>query len=447
MNAELRKLFDKKGSIVAQMEAVGKVVKDGKQEKLTDEQRTQLRNWNSELGEIDKQIEDQEILQRASAARGVKEGNDITREDEEKRGKEVRFHDFKGMKEDEIAEQRIKVWNKSQSQGVATLDEEERSIYNVIERDTKIFDKWIRNQRLSSEEFSHLEKRALSHVTNTAGEYLIPEGFAGRIIEREKFISQLMNFAFIQNTATGNDIPFPTGDDTSNIGELLAENTEAAVQDLAFGVKTAKAYVFSTKSMRVPNQLLQDNGVNLQAYIGRTFGNRVARIKNQYFTTGTGTSQPEGYVTGATQGKVTASATAFTATELMHLEHSVDVAYRNGNCAWAMHDNIILAIKELSVTSNPVKPIWLASLQVGQPDRILGYRYFINNDMAPALTTGAKTIVFGDWESFMIRQVNGYSLQRLNELYALHNQVAFIGFSRADSRVLQAQGLKYLEMT
>jgi HK97 family phage major capsid protein len=447
MNAELRKLFDKKGQIVKQMEDIGKPVKEGKQEKLTEEERTKLRNWNNDLVEIDKQIEDQEILSRASAALGVEEGNNITRTDEEKRGKEMRYADFKGMKDEEVGEYRNQVWNKSHEKGIDSLSEEERSVYNVIERDTKIFEKWMRNRRLSQDEQIYLEKRALSHVTNTAGEYLIPEGFAGKIIERMKFISQLQNWALIQNTATGNDIPFPTGDDTSNTGELLAENTEAAEQDETFGVKTAKAYVFSSKSMRVPNQLIQDNAVNLEAYIARTFANRIARIENSYFTTGTGSSQPEGYVTGATQGKVTASATAFTALELMELEHSLDVAYRTQKCAFAMHDNIILEIKELSVTTDPIKPIWLPSLAVGQPDRILGYRYFINNSMASSLTTGSKPIVFGDWESFMIRRVNGFTLQKLSELYAKYNQVAFIGFSRSDSRVLQPQGLKYLETT
>lgn len=447
MNAEQRKLFDKKGQIIAQMEAIGKPVKEGKQEKLTEEERTKLRNWNNDLKEIDSQIEDQEILSRASAQRAVEEGNNITRTDEEKRGKEIRFADFKGLKSDEVTQERSKVWTKTSTHGLASLNEEERMVYNVIERDNKIFDKYIRGRKLTPDEQNLLEVRALSGVTDAAGAYTIPEGFSGYIIERLKFISEVNAYADTMTTASGNPIPFPTNDDTSNVGEQLGENTEAAEQDMTFGVKNVGAYTFSTKYMRVPNQLIQDNAVNLEAYIGRQFSNRIARIENQRLTTGNGTTQPEGYITGATQGKVTASTSVFTALELIQLEHSVDKAYRNNGCAWAMHDNIIVEIKELSVTTDPIKPIWLPSLSAGTPDKILNYKYFINNDMASASTTGEKIIAFGDFKNFMIRRVNGFALQRLTELHALYNQTTFIGFSRMDSKVLQSQAIKYLEVS
>lgn len=450
MNQELRKLYDEKGKIVSQMQQLGDKVKRGDKPKLDEEDRAQLRKWDEELKSISKQIEDHEILARAAAEQIVKQENEITKRELEEK-KEVKFADFRGLKEAEIAERRSEVWNKAQKNGLSSLDEEERSVYNVVDRDNKIYRKWLRKgeKGLNAEERQILEARALSHVTEASGAYTIPEGFAGYIIERLKFISQINEWAMTQSTATGNDIPYPTNDDTSNVGELLAENTEAGEQDMSFGQIIAKAFVFSTKYMRVPNQLIQDNGVNLEEYIARQFALRVARIENQYFTTGSGTSQPQGYVTGATQGVVSASASAFTADELMQLEHSLDIAYRSNRnrVAWAMHDSIILEIKKLSVTTNPIKPIWIPSLSSGQPDTILGYRYFINNDMASSLTSGAKPIVLGDWDSFLIRRVNGFALQRLVELHALYNQTTFVGFSRSDSRVLQPNGLKYLEMT
>lgn len=446
MTAELRKLYDKKGQIVKQMEDVGKPVKEGRQEKLTDEQRTQLRNWNNDLKDLDKQIEDLNILSEVEAQRSVAEGNEVTKREEQGK-KEVRFADFKGMDDGQVWEQRNKVWTKSQTQGITAFTEEERAIYNVIERDNKVFDKYIRGRKLTAEDMQALQTRALSHTNDAAGAYTIPEGFSGYIIEKMKFISEVNQHAETMSTSSGNPIPFPTNDDTGNIGEQLAENTEAAEQDTTFGVKNLGAYTFSTKYMRVPNQLIQDNAVNLEAYIANIFAKRIARIENQRLTTGNGTTQPGGYMTEATQGKVTASTSAFTALELMQLEHSVDKAYRNQNCVWGMHDNIILEIKELSVTTDPIKPIWIPSLSVNAPDRILGYRYFVNNDMASASTTGAKIIAFGDFKNFLIRRVNGFALQRLTELHALYNQTTFIGFSRMDSRLLETAAIKYLEVS
>ncbi len=81
MREELRKLFDKKGKVVASMEAIGKTVKDGKGT-LTDEQRTQLRTYNNELKELDLKIKDEEILQQMDAAKGVKEGTRVTEGEE-----------------------------------------------------------------------------------------------------------------------------------------------------------------------------------------------------------------------------------------------------------------------------------------------------------------------------------------------------------------------------
>jgi hypothetical protein len=55
---------------------------------------------------------------------------------------------------------------------------------------------------------------------------------------------------------------------------------------------------------------------------------RIGRGTNQHFTTGTGSSQPQGIVTGATTGVTAAGVAAITADELIDLVHSVDPAYR-----------------------------------------------------------------------------------------------------------------------
>jgi hypothetical protein len=51
----------------------------------------------------------------------------------------------------------------------------------------------------------------------------------------------------------------------------------------------------------------------------------------------------------------------------------------------------------------------------------------------------AKIGVYGDIaQTYLIRRVNGFSLQRQNELYSNNGQVGFRGFERVDGRIRNA---------
>jgi hypothetical protein len=54
--------------------------------------------------------------------------------------------------------------------------------------------------------------------------------------------------------------------------------------------------------------------------------------------------------------------------------------------------------------------------------------------------------VFGDINrAYTIRRVNGFSLQRQNELYSNNGQVGFRGFERVDGRVVNADAVRVLQ--
>jgi HK97 family phage major capsid protein len=317
-----------------------------------------------------------------------------------------------------------------------------------------IFEKMLRGKELNAEEqrvlAQYREKRAQSTST-TAGGYTIPEGFAGRIVEYMKYISDLLNWANIIRTDTGNTIPFPINDDTSNTGELIGENADlsSSSADLVFSVYNLGAYKFSSKMIKVSAELLQDNGVNLTDYLARKLAERVARISNTYFTTGTGSSQPQGYLatSAASRGKVTASTSTFTAAEMVEFQDSIDPAYRNGRVAWAMHSNLLSEIKQLSIAATADHAVWVPSFRDGDPDRILGKPYFLNQAMSSTSATGDKIFAYGDWSKFNIRIVNDFSLRQLNERYAEYDQVAWFGLMRGDSFLENTAAIKYMDIS
>ena len=192
------------------------------------------------------------------------------------------------------------------------------------------------------------EERALSVGVSTAGGYTVPEGFW------PEMESALLSHGGMRRagtkkirTATGQDLPIPTDDDTSNSGAILSENTQVSTQDVTFGIVTLGSYMYTSKLVLVSIQLLQDSFFDLNGFLGEKLGTRIARATNAHFSTGTGTGQPSGIITGATSGKTAASATAVTFDELIDLKHSVDPDYRAQNPQWMFNDTTLRDIKKL----------------------------------------------------------------------------------------------------
>lgn len=280
---------------------------------------------------------------------------------------------------------------------------------------------------------AEVERRAMS-TTPAAGGYGIPEGFVSTVEVAMLAFGGMREAAQVIRTASGQDLPFPTVDDTGNVGAILAENVAAGEQDVAMGQLVLEAYKYTSKLVRVSIELLQDEAVNIQELLGRLLGERVARILNQHFTTGSGVGQPNGVVTASANALSAASATAVTRNELVQLKHAVDPAYRQ-NGRWMFKDSTLASIKQL--VDGDGRPLWQAGIGEGEPDRLDGDPYIINQDM-PAMTTGQKAILYGDFSKYMIRDVLDLQLLVLRERYAEYGQVGFLIFSRHDGDLLDA---------
>lgn len=289
------------------------------------------------------------------------------------------------------------------------------------------------------------ELRALSSVTGSAGGYTVPEGFWAKITETMKAFGGLLGVANVLDTATGASLPWPGSDDTSNAGAILSEGSAATEQDIAFTTHTLGAYTYTSKIVRVPLQLLQDSGVDIEAFVARRLGIRLGRALAAHLATGTGTSQPAG-ITGAagfSTGKTGAAGQVASVIydDLIDLIHSVDAAYRQGgNCRFALADATLGVLRKLKDSQG--RPLWEPSLQVGQADQLLGYPVTVDNGI-PTPAASAKSIAFGDFQSgYVVRRVAGGQLMRLSERYAEYLQVAFLAFGRFDAVVDDSAAVK-----
>lgn len=290
------------------------------------------------------------------------------------------------------------------------------------------------------------EQRSNNTLTLAAGGAAVAPDTSmyGRILEALKFYGGMEAVGSeIMTTETGADLPMATDDDTANVGAIVAEEgSHDNGTSPTMGVKTLHAYLYSSLIVKVSWQLLQDASFDIETYLGRKLGMRLGRIQNTHYTTGTGTSQPQGLVTAATVGRqsATGNSTTVVADDVKRLIHSIDVAYRNPGCKFMMNDSTALAFELLKDGNGQY--IWrsgsgLNSLNDGSSASLAGYGVVINNDM-PTLAASAKHTSFGDHTFYKIRRVRAIQIVRLNELYAANGQVGFLAFMRADGGLIDA---------
>ena len=281
------------------------------------------------------------------------------------------------------------------------------------------------------------ECRALSAQIGASGAFAIERGFVASLEEALLAFGSVRPVAEIMRTERGNDMDWPTANDTGNKGELIGENVAVAEQDITLGITTWFAYKYSSKLIKVPSELLEDSAFDFVPILGRMLGERLGRITEQHYTTGTGANQPFGIVTTSSLGITTAGSNVIVETEILDLIHSVDPAYRAGpGVGFMMHDNTLLAIRKLQDSNGQF--IWQPSMVLGEPDRLFGFPIQINQEMASSIATTNITILFGLLSKYKIRDVRVIRVRRLTELFAENDQEGFVSFFRTDGNLLDA---------
>jgi HK97 family phage major capsid protein len=250
------------------------------------------------------------------------------------------------------------------------------------------------------------------------------------------YFGPMWKVATILRTSTGNQINYPTINDTGNPGALLGEAGTVTTADPTFGSVVFGAYKYESKAVLVSNELLQDSVIPLESIIARQLAERIARVTNTAFTTKT--DGPTGIATtqsGAASAGTAAATNALVYADFVEVIHGIDPAYRQG-ASFMMNDAIVAAIRYLTDTTG--RPLWEPNVQAGQPDKFLGYPVFINNAMTSTIGTGQKVAIFGDLSKYLIRVAGGLDIVVAKELYVANWQTGFFGFLRVDGNLLDA---------
>ena len=276
------------------------------------------------------------------------------------------------------------------------------------------------------------------------GGFLVPENWAAAVSATELFKSDIEKVATIIATSNGQPFNLPANDDTSVAAAILGEGSAESVSDMTFTNVKFEPYTYSSKIVKVSRQLVSDNAFDLGGFVAGQLANRLNRGINGHLTTGSGSSQPSGIVTGSTLGKSAASASAVTIAEILDLMYAVDASYRNSaGAAFMMNSATLAAVRKLGFGSSNDFPVFVPAMEVGGVDLLFGKPVYVNEDMA-GIATGNKSIIFGDMKQYYIHQAGGVQLLRLEERYADELSVGYIAYKRVDGNVVQGSAIKHL---
>lgn len=290
------------------------------------------------------------------------------------------------------------------------------------------------------------EFRMQTAGTTTAGGFTVPVELANQIIKTMKMWGPMYDedICTALNTSSGNQINIPTVDDTAVPAVAHTEGsalTDDGGSDVTFGQKRLDAYVYDTEFVKFSMELAQDSIFNMETLLGGLLGERLGRMANLQLTTGDGSGDPNGIVTASTLGKTAAAAAAITADELIDLIHSVDPAYRmSPKVRFMFNDLTLAAVRKLKNGTGDY--LWQAGdFTQGVASTLLGYRYSINQAM-PAMTTGLKSVLFGDFGKYFVRKVGSPVIGVMRERF--WPDLGIAGLIRLDGELGDTAAVKHL---
>lgn len=393
LRAERAKLWERAKEIVDAAETENR--------NLTAEEDANWAKLNEDMAALDARIQRQEILERTPAT--------------EQRGGPLQRPESRDAKPaEQVQAERRAAFTNYLRFGYAGMPAEQRAM-------------------LSQATASPEEQRAMGIGSDVAGGYWVPDEPRRAIEMAMLTFSGMREAGTVIQTTSGGDLPAPTVNDTSNTGELVGEHQTVTEQDVSLGQVVLRAYMYSSKEVKVSLELLQDSAYDVEAMLRDIFAQRLGRIQNTHFTSRGGTG-PTGIINDAVNGQTAAATGSITSDELIGLEYSVDRAYRVG-ARFMFHSNTCRDIRKLK--DGDGRYIWQPGMQAGQPNTLNGYPYTVNDDM-PTMATGVKSVLFGLLSKYLIRDVTGIQVLRLNERHAENRQVAFFAYQRTDGKLIDA---------
>jgi len=306
------------------------------------------------------------------------------------------------------------------------------------------------------------ELRAMATSTSNAP---VPTDMERRVVNKMYQASVIRQLAAVQTIDSKRTITIEASTPTA---ALVSEAGAITPADFTFDAVSVVPYKFVsavTMSQEFLDDAIGTSGIGSALnWVADRFGIALARETEEYYTIGTGSSQPQGIgdctstdFASTNSGRIINQGVALTedqtvsnitADNIIDCVHAVPVQYRTGRFAILTSDACIKAIRKLKANN---EYIWLPAgagnnqgITVGAPSTIYGVPAYVNEWMpstaAQTGTTsairGSALVIAGNWEYFGIFDRTG--MQSMIDPYSAsaNLQTKMYMWMRTDSKIL-----------
>lgn len=276
------------------------------------------------------------------------------------------------------------------------------------------------------------------NITTAAdGGDLVPRGFFQQVIARrdESMLAGVrLPVRRIPGVGTTVDVPIDNEADGEFIstGEVVAFDRDAPAVS-----KKALTLVKYTKKIEISYELLDDNDVNLLAFLADFVGRGMAKTHNNLLLTEVAAN--------GTSFKTFASATAIAFGEPEDIVGSNDLApylEDEGAAAWVTRSSTFWDILSLTGNDRQYGNVAMNVAAGGTRWNLLGYPVY-HSQKAAAVAASAKSVYFGNWRYVGWREAPGLTFLRDPYTLAGDGQVRLLYHFRTVYGVLQAEAIGY----
>jgi HK97 family phage major capsid protein len=287
--------------------------------------------------------------------------------------------------------------------------------------------------------------RAMTVGTGSQGGFAVPYQLDPTVLGTSNLSVNPYRAVCRVETITGNQWAGVTGSGITAAYQLEGAevaDTSATLAQPVINVQGARAFA------AVSYELAQDLDLGV---LGGLIQDAKDDLEAQKFSTGTGTNEPQGLITGATN-TVTGGggAGAFVVGDLNSVENALPARFRP-RAVWFA--NKVIYQKARNFDTGGGAGVWLPDL-AGETPANSGYQlngYPANevSGMVSTLTTGSKIAVLGDPRYFPIVDRVGMDIEVVQDLFGAANrfptgQRGLLGFWRNSSQVLNAAAFRVL---
>lgn len=306
------------------------------------------------------------------------------------------------------------------------------------------------------------ERKALSVGVDPQGGYVVTADMSGRLVKKLFETSPIRQFASAQ-TITSDALEGAVDLEEASVGWVSELGTRSASSSpnvpVPWRIPVHEAYSMP----KISQKNLEDAAIDIAGWHAEKTADKLARLFNAAFVTGTGVGKPRGfasYTTAATadtsrswgvfEHVATGSNGSFGTdpngvNKLIDLIHKMKDGHA-ANSAFFCNRTTLGKIRQLTDASSAGKYVFIPSFQAAMPDTLLGYPIYKLQDMADYTTTDALAVAFGDMrEAYQI--VDRLGVTVLVDPYTAKPYVQFYTRARVGGDALQFDAMKFLKMS